>query len=89
MPRAIERILARCMEKMPANRYPSTQALIDDLMEFLAGARGINHNARLVMFLRDVGVISETEADEILKAGTHARARARRRAIARWCAARR
>ena len=39
VPRSIERILARCMEKVPANRYASTQALIDDLMEFLSGAR--------------------------------------------------
>ncbi|MEM9193047.1 MAG: serine/threonine-protein kinase, partial [Myxococcota bacterium] len=34
VPRTLERILSRCMEKMPANRYPTTQALIDDLMEF-------------------------------------------------------
>ena len=31
MPSSMERILARCMEKLPANRYPSTQILIDDL----------------------------------------------------------
>ena len=36
VPRQLERILQRCMEKMPANRYPTTQAFIDDLMEFLA-----------------------------------------------------
>jgi serine/threonine-protein kinase len=76
VPRAMERILGRCMEKVPAGRYPSTQALIDDLMEFLSGRVGINHNARLVLFLRDVGVISETEAEEILKAGTTRAARA-------------
>jgi tRNA A-37 threonylcarbamoyl transferase component Bud32 len=66
VPSSIERILARSMEKVPANRYPTTQVLIDDLMEFLAGRVGINHNARLVMYLRDVGVIGEAEADEIL-----------------------
>jgi serine/threonine protein kinase len=38
VPRQLERIMARCMEKMPANRYPSTQALIDDLVDFLARA---------------------------------------------------
>jgi serine/threonine-protein kinase len=69
VPRSLERILARCMEKIPANRYPSTQALIDDLMEFLAGRVGMNHNAKLVMYLRDVGVIGEAEAEEVLKAG--------------------
>ncbi len=69
VPRSMERILARCMEKVPASRYPSTQGLIDDLMEFLSGRIGISHNARLVLFLRDTGVISEMEAEEILKAG--------------------
>jgi len=68
VPRALERIMARCMEKMPANRYGSTQALIDDLMEFLAPRVTINHNARMVMFLREVSVITDAEADEILQA---------------------
>jgi len=68
VPRALERIMARCMEKMPANRYPSTQALIDDMMEFLASRVPINHSARMVMFLREVGVIADAEADEILQA---------------------
>jgi serine/threonine-protein kinase len=67
VPHSLERILARCMEKLPANRYSSTQALIDDLMEFLAGRVGMNHSARLVMYLRDVGVIGEAEAEEVLK----------------------
>ncbi|MDD9936863.1 MAG: serine/threonine protein kinase [Myxococcales bacterium] len=69
VPSSMERILARCMEKIPSSRYPSTQALIDDLMEFLAGRVGMNHSARLVMYMRDVGVIGEIEADEILNAG--------------------
>ena len=74
--RSMERILGRCMEKVPAGRYPSTQALIDDLQEFLTGRVGINHSARLVLFLREVGVLSENEAEEILKAGTTRAARA-------------
>jgi eukaryotic-like serine/threonine-protein kinase len=69
VPRQLERILARCMEKMPANRYPTTQALIDDLVEFLAPRMAVNYNARLVMYMRDIGVVSEEEADEILAAG--------------------
>ncbi|MDD9944492.1 MAG: serine/threonine protein kinase [Myxococcales bacterium] len=70
VPSGIERILARCMEKLPANRYPTTQVLIDDLVEFLSARVGINHNGRLVMYLRDVGVISESEANELLQAGS-------------------
>jgi serine/threonine-protein kinase len=68
VPRQLEHIMARCMEKMPANRYGSTQALIDDLVEFLSTCVSINHNARLVMFLREVSIITDAEADEILEA---------------------
>jgi serine/threonine-protein kinase len=75
VPRALERIIARCMEKMPANRYPTTQALIDDLQDFLASRVPINHNARLVMYLRDVGVISDERAAEILAASAPNRIR--------------
>jgi len=68
VPRQLERILARCMEKMPANRYPTTQALIDDLMEFLAARVPMNYNARLVLYLKEVGVLTDDEAEEILTA---------------------
>jgi len=77
VPRALEHIMARCMEKMPANRYGSTQALIDDLVEFLATCVPINHNARLVMFLREAAVITDAEADEILEAAGSRAARQR------------
>ena len=69
VPRQLERILARCMEKMPANRYPTTQALIDDLMEFLAPRVPMNYSARLVLYTRDVGILTDQEADSILAAG--------------------
>jgi len=75
VPRALEHIMARCMEKMPANRYPTTQALIDDLMDFLSSRVPINHNARVVMYLRELGVVSEDEAEEILAASTPNRSR--------------
>jgi len=75
VPRALEHIMARCMEKMPANRYPTTQALIDDLMDFLSSRVPINHNARVVMYLRELAVISEDEAKEILAASTPNRSR--------------
>lgn len=75
VPRALERIMARCMEKMPANRYPTTQALIDDLMDFLSSRVPINHNARVVMYLRELGVVTDDEAEEILAASTPNRTR--------------
>ena len=66
VPRQLERIMARCMEKMPASRYPSTQALIDDLVEFLAPRVPINYSAKLVMYLRDVGFLTDDEARQLL-----------------------
>lgn len=75
VPRSLERILARSMEKLPANRYPTTQALIDDLQDFLASRVPINHNARLVMYLREVGVITDKQAEETLAASTPNRMR--------------
>jgi eukaryotic-like serine/threonine-protein kinase len=75
VPRPLERIMSRCMEKMPANRYPTTQALIDDLSDFLASRVPINHNARLVMYLRELGVITDAQADEILAASAPNRLR--------------
>jgi hypothetical protein len=75
VPRGLERIMARCMEKMPANRYPTTQALIDDLMDFLSSRVPINHNARVVMYLRELGVVTDDEAEEILAASTPNRTR--------------
>jgi len=68
IPGRLERILARCMEKASINRYPATQALIDDLMEYVASRVPINHNARLVMYLRDAGLIEQKEAELILAA---------------------
>ncbi len=73
VPRTLERIMMRCMEKLPANRYPTTQSLIDELADFLAPRVPINYNARLVLFLRDLGVVSESEANEILASTVHNR----------------
>jgi serine/threonine-protein kinase len=53
---------------MPANRYPTTQASIDDLMEFLAPRVAMNHNSRLVLYLREIGFLSDEEVEEILAA---------------------
>ena len=68
VPRKLERIMARCLQKMPANRYPTTQALIDDLTEFLAPRVPMSHNARLVMFLHEIGIMTGDQTDEVLSA---------------------
>ncbi len=68
VPRKLERIMSRCLQKMPANRYPTTQALMDDLTEFLAPRVAMSHNARLVMFLHEIGVMTGEQTDEVLSA---------------------
>jgi serine/threonine-protein kinase len=74
VPRALDRILARCMEKLPSNRYPSAQALASDLEEFLKQRVAGSYNARLVRFLKDEGVLDAETASEILdRSGGHER----------------
>src|SRR6185369_9510786 len=58
VPATLDRILARCLEKNPTHRYPSTGALSDDLGEFLARGGVASHEARLIGYLSEVGVIT-------------------------------
>ncbi|MBN2529846.1 MAG: serine/threonine protein kinase [Deltaproteobacteria bacterium] len=69
VPRVLERILGRCMEKQPADRYPSMQALIHDLEDFLASRVVVNYNAWMVKYLLESNVVSDDEASGILTAG--------------------
>jgi serine/threonine-protein kinase len=93
VPRKLERIMARCLQKMPANRYPTTQALIDDLTEFLAPRVPMSHNARLVMFMNEVGVMTGDQTEEVLSAVAPRVLRSGRRkngflkSVAKWQAA--
>jgi hypothetical protein len=57
------------MEKQTADRYPSMQAFIHDLEDFLATRVGINYNAYLVRYLQEKNVLSEDEASGILTTG--------------------
>ena len=68
IPRSLERVLDRCMQKLPANRYPSTKALIDDLNEFVSRRVARSYSAQLVTYFRDIGVVTPAQADEILSA---------------------
>ena len=69
VPRQLERILARCMAKLPTDRYGTTQALIHELEDFLASRIVLNYNAYMVSFLQEQGVLSEKEASAILSTG--------------------
>ncbi len=62
IPGVLDRILARCLEKSPAHRYPSTGRLCDDLTEFLSRAGVMSQPARLVGWLREVGHLDDDEA---------------------------
>ncbi len=63
VPRELEGILARCMEKKKESRYRSTQDLVLALERFVSRRVEINYHARLVLYLREKGIISQEEAD--------------------------
>jgi len=66
IPRELERIIDRCLEKQPRDRWRSAQHMVMALERFLARHVEMNHHARLVLFLRANGVLTELEAEEYL-----------------------
>jgi serine/threonine-protein kinase len=66
IPRELERIIDRCLEKQPRERWRSAQHVVMALERFLAKHVEMNHHARLVLFLRAQNVITELEAEEYL-----------------------
>src|SRR5687768_9881427 len=66
IPRELDRIINKCLEKQPRNRWSSAQALVMALERFLAKHVEMNYHARLVLFLRQQDVITQLEADEYL-----------------------
>jgi hypothetical protein len=75
IPRELERIIDKCLEKQPRDRWRSAQHIVMALERFLAKHVEMNHHARLVLFLRAQNVITELEAEEYLNpaglGGTH------------------
>jgi serine/threonine-protein kinase len=63
VPRELERILARCMQKRKEDRFKSTQDLVLSLERFIAKRVDMNYHARVVLYLRDKKIITEEEAD--------------------------
>jgi serine/threonine-protein kinase len=66
VPRELERIIDKCLEKQPRDRWRSAQLLVMALERFLAKHVEMNYHARVVLFLRSQGVISQIEAEEYL-----------------------
>ncbi len=66
IPRELERIIDKCLEKQPRDRWRSAQHMVMALERFLAKHVEMNHHARLVLLLRAQNVITELEAEEYL-----------------------
>jgi hypothetical protein len=66
IPRELERVIDRCLEKQPRDRWRSAQHVVMALERFLAKHVEMNHHARLVLFIRAQNVITELEAEEYL-----------------------
>jgi eukaryotic-like serine/threonine-protein kinase len=66
IPRELSNIIDKCLEKQPRDRWRSAQHMVMALERFLAKHVEMNHHARLVLFLKGQGVITELEAEEYL-----------------------
>jgi serine/threonine-protein kinase len=66
VPRELERIIDKCLQKEPRARWRSAQDLVMALERFLAKHVIMNYHARLVLFLRNQDIITKLEADEYL-----------------------
>jgi eukaryotic-like serine/threonine-protein kinase len=66
IPRELERIIDRCLQKKPRDRFQSAQALVMALERFLGRHVEMNYHSRLVLFLRSQDIITKLEADEYL-----------------------
>ncbi len=62
IPLRLQGIVKRCLEKRPDRRYKSTEQLRRELEDFVAHKVRINYSGRLVIFLRNRNLISDSEA---------------------------
>tara|TARA_R110002096_G_scaffold416429_1_gene618910 strand:- start:70786 stop:72114 length:1329 start_codon:yes stop_codon:yes gene_type:complete len=66
IPRELERIIDKCLEKDPKARWRSGQSLVMALQRFLSKYVEMNYHTRLVLFLKSQDVLTQLEADEYL-----------------------
>ncbi len=59
--KSLERIIQRCMQKIPQDRYTSTQELVIALEQYLAATVRQNYRARLLIFLKGHDVLTDDE----------------------------
>lgn len=67
IPWRLSRIVNRCLQKDPARRYASTEELRRALENYVAKKVRINYAGRLVIFLRNRGLISDKEAQTYVR----------------------
>ena len=66
IPMRLQRIVRRCLQKRPNDRYSRTELLRRDLEEFVTERVPLNANGRLVTYLFNNKVIDETAAKAVL-----------------------
>lgn len=66
VPRELERIIDKCLQKRREDRWSSAQPLVTALERFLSKHVEMNWHARLVLFLKDQAIITQYEAEEYL-----------------------
>ncbi len=75
----LEHVLERCLAKDPAQRYRSTYELRRDLSAYVQRVVPVDPRGRLVLYLRNRGLVSETEAASLVEPGLLGDATVRRR----------
>ncbi len=66
IPKELERIIDKCLEKEPKNRWRSGQALVTALERYLAKNVEMNYHTKLVLFQKDRDILTQLEVDEYL-----------------------
>lgn len=66
IPKELERIIDKCLEKEPKNRWRSGQALVMALERYLAKNVEMNYHTRLVLFQKNRDILTQLEVDEYL-----------------------
>lgn len=64
--RPLERIILRCLEKRPEDRYPVAQQLALALERFVTARVAMGHQAQLLYYLQGVGEFSEEQVKAAL-----------------------
>ncbi len=66
VPKILERIIFRCIEKSADDRFGSTQELVVALEQFLASTVNQNYRARLMLFMQQQNIITLEESQSTL-----------------------